>query len=389
MVHVKNSLFLFVIIIIIIFALLSYWICIDVNNGDLRNYAIPWFKQLLERGHAALSGEFSNYTPPYLYLLWIVTPLHALLSDIRLIKLVSIFFNFVSAGIVAYIVMQVTQNYNRGVLAGACFLVLPTVVINSSFWGQSDIIYTSFVLLSVLSTIEKKETNAIVFFAISLSFKLQAILIAPYFLYRFMKCGISIYHVAIIPFVYCIMMLPSWFMGRSALQLAQIYINQFQYYRSLSMNAPNLYSVVQNFDILNYSTGVMIGSVISVITAIMIAVWGSRRITDDSYGRLMIFTTSSIIMPFVLPKMHERYFFLADVLTYVLAFVMPNTWPLALTMQIASVSAYAGYFGWNFGPYFGAMAASMAVAGIIFVNYRNQAAPGRGAAHFSPICPRG
>ena len=352
-----------------------YCVCIDVNNGDLRHYVIPWFEQLRTRGYSALSGEYADYTPPYLYLLWIATPLHSILSDIRSIKLVSIFFNFLSAGVVAYIIIETTEDYHRAVVAGACFLALPTVVINSAFWGQSDIIYTCFALLSVLYTIKKKETIAIIFFAVSLSFKVQAIMIAPYFLYRFLRGGISIYHLAIIPLIYSIMMLPAWFIGRPASELIQVYIAQFQYYHKLALNAPNLYSIVQQSNIVSYSTGLIVGMVVVGITTVLIAVWGIRRLKDNPSGRLLVITTSAIMIPFVSPKMHDRYFFLADVFTYVLAFVMPNTWPLALTMQIASVSAYAGYFGWSFGPYFGAVIARITVGGIIFVNLSNQAPP--------------
>ena len=48
-------------------------------------------------------------------------------------------------------------------------------------------------------------------------------------------------------------------------------------------------------------------------------------------------------MPFTLPGMHERYFFLADVLSVVPAFYRPRLWYVPLLVQTSSLLAYEAY----------------------------------------------
>jgi Gpi18-like mannosyltransferase len=352
------SFFLF---LIVATSLTQSYLLIENENLDLTTFVIPWFRKLFSSGFSAVSGEFSNYNPPYLYLLWVVTPLHPLLSEITIIKLVSIFFNFIGGVVAAAIVWETTRDRNRSLIAGACFLIIPTVTLNSAYWGQCDVIYSTFALTSVLYTLKNKPSVAVSFFAISLSFKLQAILIAPYFMYLIVKRSVSIRHLLLFPIVYFICLLPAWLMGRPASKLLQIYLIQASSYDELSLNAPNLYNLVQEFDLISYHSGVVIGLILATITAVFFVLW-SQKIACDARGKLLIVTTSAIVMPFALPKMHERYFFMADVLSYTLAFAIPKTWPLAIAVQMASLAAYLEVlFELPYGVDFGALVATIAV----------------------------
>ena len=49
-------------------------------------------------------------------------------------------------------------------------------------------------------------------------------------------------------------------------------------------------------------------------------------------------------MPYLLPRMHDRYFFLADILTVALAFVRPRLWVVAALFQVGSLTSYLAYF---------------------------------------------
>ena len=53
-------------------------------------------------------------------------------------------------------------------------------------------------------------------------------------------------------------------------------------------------------------------------------------------------------MPFVLPAMHERYFFAADALSVAYAFAFRRGWRLAALIQAASAFTYLPYlFDWE------------------------------------------
>ena len=53
-------------------------------------------------------------------------------------------------------------------------------------------------------------------------------------------------------------------------------------------------------------------------------------------------------MPFLLPYMHDRYLYLADVLTLAWAFALPCRVPVPVLVQLASLSAYLTYFRQEF-----------------------------------------
>ena len=55
---------------------------------------------------------------------------------------------------------------------------------------------------------------------------------------------------------------------------------------------------------------------------------------------LALATASVLVTPFVLPRMHDRYFFAADVLVIILAFWVPRLVPVALLVQIVSLFSY-------------------------------------------------
>ena len=48
-------------------------------------------------------------------------------------------------------------------------------------------------------------------------------------------------------------------------------------------------------------------------------------------------------MPFFLPKMHDRYFYLAEVLSFLVAFYFPGGWLLAIGYQLVSGLTYSVY----------------------------------------------
>jgi Gpi18-like mannosyltransferase len=83
------------------------------------------------------------------------------------------------------------------------------------------------------------------------------------------------------------------------------------------------------------------------------------RVTLDSPGISILIVaskkrlTSAIILkvvlvfalaiPFLLPEMHERYFYLADVLSIIYAFYFPRFFFIAVIMQLCSLLSYAPY----------------------------------------------
>jgi Gpi18-like mannosyltransferase len=69
------------------------------------------------------------------------------------------------------------------------------------------------------------------------------------------------------------------------------------------------------------------------------------KLKESPRSSLFVATLSAAAMPYVLPRMHDRYFFVADVLSLTLAFAYPRYWLAAVLFQIGSLTSYLAYFG--------------------------------------------
>ena len=63
----------------------------------------------------------------------------------------------------------------------------------------------------------------------------------------------------------------------------------------------------------------------------------------------LLATFSVLLMPYVLPKMHERFFFPADVIAIVLAFYRPRLWYVPVIVGGVSLCCYVPYLS-NWAP---------------------------------------
>lgn len=312
------------------------------ETSDHVRFLHPWMDQIKARGAASISGEFANYTPPYIYLMYLVSGIEGVIGLPAALKLVNI--PFVAAAMLAsYRIVEPLAGSNRAFLAAAVTWALPTVLVDNFIWGQCDIIYVSLLLWHVRFLMSDQPWKASVAFGAALAFKLQAIFLGPVLLACFLAGRIRLQHLPAVALTFMVMMLPAWLAGRPALDLLLIYLRQADVYRQLSMNAPNLWYLADSIGV-PYQDGVRVGLVLTALSGLALSLWlWNRRPTGADL--LLAAATSATLMPFLLPKMHDRYMFPADVLVAVLAMVRLRYLWLAVLAQVGSLAAYGGYFG--------------------------------------------
>ena len=81
---------------------------------------------------------------------------------------------------------------------------------------------------------------------------------------------------------------------------------------------------------------------ISILALVWVLLSRSKRSGSPSILSLLALA-SVITTPFLLPKMHDRYFFPADIFALVVAFTFPRFFWIAITTQIASLASYAPF----------------------------------------------
>ena len=215
---------------------------------------------------------------------------------------------------------------------------------NAFAWGQTDCIFTSFLALFVLFTIKRAPVAAASFFGVALTFKLQAMFLLPLLLYSILAKQMRVWHLLLVPMIYLLMMVPAAIAGRPWLELVTIHVAHVQRFSELAIHAPNLWRIVGGLELVDYRTGLLIGCAAAGLAGAAIAI-RALRLQPGSRTIVLVAALSSALMPYLLPKMHDRYFFVADIMTLTVAFVIPRLWVTVPLFQVGSLLSYLPYFG--------------------------------------------
>jgi Gpi18-like mannosyltransferase len=178
-------------------------------------------------------------------------------------------------------------------------------------------------------------------FGLAFAFKQQALFLAPLLLTLLIWRRVKLWHLLLVPATYLVMMVPAAIAGRPWGELLAIYVGQADVMHSLSLNAPNPWWFLRT--VVDYRAGLLAGLLAGTVAAGVLA-WRSTKLPQTSVSILLVATVCAAVIPWVLPKMTARYFFIADLLTIALAFARPRLWPAAVLIQLGSLLAVFGYF---------------------------------------------
>ncbi len=338
-------------------------------SGDAVTGFLPWYEYIKSQGgFPALAHNFSGYSPLYLYMLTLSERLNSLLniSDLTVIKFIPIAFDFFGAFWFAKIIRIRYPRPAVGYMAALAYLLLPTVFINSAMWGQIDGIFTALLLPAIYFLLINRNFPAMIFFGLALSIKFQAIFWAPVLLIYFLRGRIQLKYFMIVPAVYILTILPAWAIGRDLWQLLTLFFTQVGSFENLTLNAPTLYALIDgSVNYLFNPVGILLALAVTGLLAYAIS--ALKPVLNATVG-LHLSACSVLLVPYLLPKMHERYFFPAEALTLLLAFYRPRLAFIPVILQITALSTYNNYlFGRTFLPL--PIASLINLAVIIYLAY--------------------
>ena len=334
------------------FALIMRYALRNVVAGDYKMFFEPWVATLREAGGGikGLSAEveYVDYTTPYLTILSFIS-ICPFLNTLLLMKLVSIFFDFVAAFAVMAIVYDRTKNMTYGILGYGALLMVPTVLTNGAMWAQCDIIFTSFVLWSLYFMLKDKPAWSMAFYGIAFAFKLQTLFLAPLYVILWMKGKVKLKHFLFLPLMYVIGMIPSLLAGKSFWELISVYFfqanGQMDIY-ALSHKFPNIYQLIGTdsflFEYADAGIWVTLG-------ALMILMYCFARKQYEMNACLLLRMGMLLTMTvvFFLPHMHERYAILVDVMAIVYVFFDFRKLYIPVLTILCSFAGYTVYLAQN------------------------------------------
>ena len=210
---------------------------LDYQSDDYQIFLSNWIYNYSRYGIREGLGSYleSDYTPPYLYLLQIISrvrdyPWH------YLVKAWSVAFEV----LLCTAVVKLASLQVRGDGVRLCLYhltaMLPTVVFNGAYWGQCDAIYVSICLMALYLGMTRRSAGCLFLFGVALSFKLQTVFFLTVLLPLWLRRDLKLRHLPLIPAAYMVMMIPALWGGKSLHHVLTCYFQQAGQYNFMTMN---------------------------------------------------------------------------------------------------------------------------------------------------------
>ncbi len=288
-----------------------------IMTSDVEGSFTPWLEHIAAVGPArAFSVPFGDYAPPYLYGLALMTPLVGTVSSDTIVKLLSLAGTLMLAASVRQLLRAMYAPHPERHALYA--LLLPGVLMNTALMAQCDALYAAPTVMAVTAAWQHRHRSMFLWCGLAVAVKLQAILIAPFFLAIAIQRRAPLHWWLLAPLALALANLPAALAGWPIGDLAMVYFRRTTFYPELSRNAPNIWAIVQALPGLNLVATARIANIIAIVASATYLWWVLRR---PLVGRRLV--AAAALAPMVtaglLPHMHERFFYAADVLIFVWA----------------------------------------------------------------------
>ncbi len=315
----------------------------DIESDDYTTFLAPWTQFFRDNGgFKALAFFPGNYNPPYMYFLAAFSYFD--IPELYMIKALSVLFDVLLAWSCMKLLSLYTDSKARLLVVFLAVLYLPTVVTNGSYWAQCDSIYAFFGIFALYLGLSERGVRAMISLAACLAFKLQAVFIIPVFFILLLAKKIRWTHLLVFPAAYIVFMLPAVIAGAPLWDTLTLYFSQAGTVGdAMNYNAPSLTSMFS-------WSGDTSGSARSLIIAaflLVAAVYAAAILLRKSLSDRVILGFALILaigIPYLLPHMHDRYFFIPGVLALVLAASDLRFAPVPVFAELASLHCYYAYF---------------------------------------------
>ena len=321
-------------------------LCLDYASGDYNSFLEHWYAYFkVNGGFSAIAGSVGDYNVPYLY--FIAAASYLDVPDLYLYKLFSILWDVLLAWgclRLARSLVRERQGSAAPLIAFAAALLLPTVVLNGAYWGQCDAVYGALAIHAAALALEGKNKTSVALMGAAFAFKLQAVFILPLWGVLWLAGKVKFRELWMFPLAYLGMIAPAAALGKPLGDIVGVYFKQMGEYSRLTLNAPSAYQFLPYGARLDEALASRLGIAaagVLVLALLALGFWLRGRLERDAV--MTIAVVLCIGVPFFLPHMHERYFFLADVFTLCWACANVRRLPAAVLACGSSLASYCVY----------------------------------------------
>ncbi|MGE5605902.1 MAG: glycosyltransferase 87 family protein, partial [Bacteroidota bacterium] len=298
---------------------------------DMGNFK-AWALRIAETGplHFYAPDYYCDYPPFSLYIYWIIG---GLIKVFRwggnewminfLLKLPSFICDAATAWLI-YVLLK-KKNPALGWVLSVIYLFLPSIIYNSSYWGQVDTFYLFLILLIFYLLTKRQPEWAAVCLAASFLTKAQTLAFIPLLLFYLVvnydwKRWLSTIFAGLVAFI---MIILPFNINQPLTWIYDLYFKQAELYPYASMNAGNFIALL-NGNYANDGQRIFLGITYRSLGLLLFGLsvvwscwyyWKKRTLA----ALTVAFTLTSFAFFMFFPRMHERYLF--PVLAFLLLLV--------------------------------------------------------------------
>lgn len=364
--------------VILILAIVARYCFVRYPSNDLHWCIFKWIENFRNNGGLTyLSAMQGDYPPFYMTLLALISYLpkgpavsgygnsyydNYNLYDMIYVKSLSFIFDILLAiGIYKIVKLYHKDNKPLCLAAFAIPLFLPTVFTNSAIWGQCDSMYVGLVVWCVYCALNGSFFKSGVFLGLAFAHKLQAIFIIPFLGYLWLRNRYQLRSFIVAGLVLFITFIPCLLAGASLSSALGKYGTLTIEYPDPNYNSGSLYTFIQNiyysasdniyktqtYNLIHY-TGMFFGLAVTIMALVIIFKKNIKPTKEAMTGVAALF---AMLMPFVLPHMHERYFFMGEIMVVVYCLTSKKKYYLIPLVQLSGIITYMPYiFNSDFFP---------------------------------------
>jgi len=350
----RKYLLLIVFICVTIAAVFLRTSFLDYVSGDMYCPLIPWFNYFRENGFKAL-GTYPNwqitlengikvpcdYPVSYMNILAFLSLFSS--NALYTIKWSCFISDFALAIAVSLIVHHFLKNKYVSLISYIVVLFAPSVIANSALWGQCDQLYVAITLFSLYLLLKNHNCFASLLLGLAISLKLQSVFILPLLGFLWLNKKYRIWNFGLIFLAIFVTFIPSYIAGAPFVMPFKAYINQMGLYMNANYGAGSIYAFLEMDSLKDgFNNGFNIILALMLILIMMFVIY-YKKISATPKNIIYVASLFALLCPFVLPHMHERYFFMADMLILIYVLVYQKQYYLAALMIFSSFNNYTHF----------------------------------------------
>ena len=313
----------------------------QVGNNMLPNYPPLSMLMLTVAGHTYkwfIAREFDVYATNLL----IFIKLPGILADVMICLLLSLF-------------IRQWKNEKSGLLAALIYALHPAAIFDTAVWGQTDSIYTFFMVAALGFWVMRHELHASAVLALSLLTKLQAIVLFPLFFFLTCRNLKLMLRFTIIGCLTTLLVLAPFLVSNAAQDVVNVYINLIGSYSNVAVGAYNFWwSLLADRAWQLQDTALLFGTIsykhaglilFGTLYALILFVFRRPLFEDKDRDIGALFFCAALLCHaffLFLTQMHERYMFPFVALGIPLVFMSKR---LATYYFIASIAFWINLMG--------------------------------------------